>query len=336
MEAQSCEQGESGSSTPLDLREPARLPAQRVGSAPTPPHRPTSCSCRRLASRGGSGAATGAAGAAIQRCGRAPRSPAMRRCGSSEPHDGGLGGHRSLPHLPPRPGCGSRRQPGSSRSAGAAACAPAAGGSRGAGPSARHGSCGGRRPNPGAQEGVQLSRQLFHTCADRCRPSLLPQAYHPAERCLEAILGYATSGGGWLTYRQPSALLPHFTWVLHACPGHCPVVGFAPCGSALPWLSAVYDASSRRLVGTGVVLVSRHAGGPVTHGLSGELAWTAAAAPPPMHADWRRAPLIAHHVSRTGCTFAAARSHLGAALLLRSLSRLPADALRQVACACCY
>lgn len=176
---------------------------------------------------------------------------------------------------------------------------------------------------------ARCSPQLSHlpscTYAECSRVSV-PQAYRPAERCLQAILGYATSGGGWLTYRLPSALLPSFTWVLHACPGHSPVLGLAPCGSALPWLSAVYDSSGQRLVGTGVVLVSRHTSGPVTHGLSGELAWTASMVQlPPMHADWRHAPMIAHHMSRTACTFATAR--LGAALLLRSLSRLPADVL---------
>lgn len=152
------------------------------------------------------------------------------------------------------------------------------------------------------------------------------------ERCLEAVLGYASSSRGWLTYRLPSTLLPAFTWVLQACPGHSPAVGLAPCGSALPWLAGLYDASSRRLVGTGVVLVSRPAGGPVTLGLSGELPWAAAMVRrPPMHADWRRAPLVAHHMSRTGCTFAEARCHLGAASLLRCLSRLPVEALQRLA-----
>ena len=149
------------------------------------------------------------------------------------------------------------------------------------------------------------------------------------EQCLLSLLGYATSGG-WLTYVLGSVLLPGFHWVLHACPGHAPVVGLAPRGSALPWLSGIYDAGSRRLASTGVVLLSRPAGA-TTAGLSGELVWSAAMLPqPPLAADWRRTPLIANHMSRTGCSFGAARAQLGAALLLRSLSRLPADELAQL------
>lgn len=49
-----------------------------------------------------------------------------------------------------------------------------------------------------------------------------PQAHRPVEQCLHALLGYATSNGGWLTYLLGSALLPGFRWVLHACPGHAP------------------------------------------------------------------------------------------------------------------
>lgn len=155
------------------------------------------------------------------------------------------------------------------------------------------------------------------------------QEHRPVEQCLHAILGY-TGSTGWLSYVLGSALLPGFCWVLHACPGHAPAVGLAPRGSALPWLASIYDPQSQRLVSTGVVLVSRPARD-TTCGLSGELAWSAAMQQQPsVAADWRRTPLVANHVSRTGCSFGTARGQVGAALLLRSLSRLPAAELAQL------
>lgn len=89
-------------------------------------------------------------------------------------------------------------------------------------------------------------------------------------------------------------------------PACSPVVGLAPRGSALPWLSGIYDGGSQRLASTGVVLLSQPTGA-TTSGLSGELAWSAAMLQqPPVAADWRRTPLIASHMSRMGCSAGAA------------------------------
>lgn len=113
-------------------------------------------------------------------------------------------------------------------------------------------------------------------------------------------------------------------------PACSPVVGLAPRGSALPWLSGIYDGGSQWLASTGVVLLSQPTGA-TTSGLSGELAWSAAMLQqPPVAADWRRTPLIASHMSRMGCSAGTARAQLGAALLLRDLSRLPAAQLAHI------
>lgn len=76
-----------------------------------------------------------------------------------------------------------------------------------------------------------------------------PQAHRPVEQCLHALLGYATSNGGWLTYLLGSALLPGFCWVLHACPGH------APGGKQL---TAMGKRSRHQLVATAAPLDTCH------------------------------------------------------------------------------